>query len=147
MWNQLIKLELLVLMPFLYGLGVLIKNTPNIKDWLIPYILLGISIVITVVYIAFVIGEGFNGKTIVMAIIQGTFLALATVGGNELYKQATCGRKEDNAAELTTDEPEYGDLPQQQQGQQEPAEIIQEDLAHDNYDSYGRDDFYDDGRH
>lgn len=105
MWNELIKPELLVLMPFLYGVGILIKNTPNIKDWLIPYILLGVSIAITVVYMAFVIGEGFNGRTMVMAVIQGTFIALTTVGGNELYKQATCGRKEDNVELPEADEP------------------------------------------
>ncbi|HEY8390950.1 MAG TPA: phage holin family protein [Clostridia bacterium] len=101
-WKDFIQPELLALIPFLYGAGVLIKNTPKIKNWLIPYILWGISIVITLIYFVLQTGKNFDGTTFAVALGQATLLALATVGGNECIKQATVGRKEDNQAENTS---------------------------------------------
>lgn len=100
-WKDFIQPELLALIPFLYGAGVLIRNTPKIKNWLIPYILWGISIVITMIYFALQAGKDFNGTTFAVALGQATLLALATVGGNECIKQATLGRKEDNQKNST----------------------------------------------
>ena len=98
-WKDFIQPELLALMPFLYGAGVLIRNTPKIKNWLIPYILWGISIVITIIYFVLQTGKNFNGTTFVAALGQATLLALATVGGNECIKQVMVRRKEDNKKE------------------------------------------------
>lgn len=95
-WKSMIQPELLAITPFLYGAGMLIKNTPKIKDWLIPYILWGISLVVTIVYFALQYKSAFDGATFVAALGQATILAFATVGGNEYIKQITQGRKEDN---------------------------------------------------
>lgn len=94
-WKDFIQPELLTLMPFLYGAGVLIKNTPKIKNWLIPYILLGISVVVTIIYFVLQTGKNFNGVTFAMALGQAALLAMSTVGGNEFIKQITVGRIED----------------------------------------------------
>ncbi|HEY8423165.1 MAG TPA: phage holin family protein [Clostridia bacterium] len=95
-WKDLIQPELLALMPFLYGAGVLIKNTPFIKDWLIPYILWGLSTVITIIYFVLQLGSNFDGAAFAAALSQATLLSFATVGGNECIKQAVVKRKLDN---------------------------------------------------
>ncbi|HEY8419112.1 MAG TPA: phage holin family protein [Clostridia bacterium] len=112
-WKDLIQPELLALMPFLYGAGVLIKNTPFIKDWLIPYILWGTSIIITIIYFALQLRANFDGAAFAAALSQATLLAFATVGGNECIKQATVKRKEDNGLHLPPEEPkEQNDPPE-----------------------------------
>lgn len=103
-WKDLIQPELLALMPFLYGAGVLIKNTPFIKNWLIPYILWGLSTVITIIFFVLQLGSNFDGAAFAAALSQATLLAFATVGGNECIKQATVGRKEDNQNHSKTEQ-------------------------------------------
>ncbi|HEY8443717.1 MAG TPA: phage holin family protein [Clostridia bacterium] len=100
-WKDFIQPELLALMPFLYGAGVLIKNTPFIKDWLIPYILWGLSIIITIIYFALQLKANFDGAAFAAALSQATLLAFATVGGNECIKQAVVKRKIDNGNHKT----------------------------------------------
>jgi hypothetical protein len=70
-----------VLVVVLYVLGMLLKNTPNIKDWMIPYVLLVIGIVL-----ALGIG-GFNFESL----IQGVLVTGATVLANQLKKQFPSG--------------------------------------------------------
>lgn len=69
--------EALIVVPVLLILGVIFKNTPKFKDWLIPYALLVLGIVFAVALI------GFN----VQAILQGVLIAGAAVFSNQLYKQ------------------------------------------------------------
>ena len=76
--NEYLVQEALIVIPALMVLGKIIKETPNFKDWLIPYILLGIGVVLTVLLL------GFN----VDAVIQGILVAGASVFGYELYTQA-----------------------------------------------------------
>lgn len=82
-----IKPELMIIIPILYGLGVWIKAIPKIKSYLIPFILLGISIVLSILYM--VGSEQFkvNGNMIISGIFQGIIIALTTVGGNQIVKQ------------------------------------------------------------
>jgi hypothetical protein len=108
-WKDLIQPELLALMPFLYGAGMLIKNTPFIKDWLIPYILWGFSILITILYFVLQLGANFDGAAFAAALSQATLLAFATVGGNECIKQATVKRKLDNGNHPPPEEKEEDD--------------------------------------
>lgn len=70
-----------VLVVVLYVLGMLLKNTPNIKDWMIPYVLLVIGIVL-----ALGIG-GLNFESL----IQGILVTGATVLANQLKKQFPSG--------------------------------------------------------
>lgn len=78
-FQKLIIEQALILIPALYIIGMFLKNTPAIKDWTIPYILLvlGISGAIALI--------GFN----VQAIIQGILVTGVTVFGNQLIKQTS----------------------------------------------------------
>ena len=84
---QFLKPELLMVVVTCYVLGMFLKLSAT-KDWLIPYILLVFAIVLTIAYLALVLGEGFTGKIIVVGIIQGLFAAALAVYGNQLIKQA-----------------------------------------------------------
>lgn len=73
--------EALILIPVLFVLGTIIKKTPNVKDWIIPYVLLVIGVALTVALM------GYS----VEAIIQGVLVAGATVFSHQLIKQAKEG--------------------------------------------------------
>lgn len=75
--------KMLILVPVLYIIGMAIKNTPKISDWLIPWILLGIGVLG-----ALAIGLT-SGMTIVDAILQGVLATGVTVFANQLIKQTT----------------------------------------------------------
>ena len=83
---QFLKPELLIVTVACYVLGMFLKASAA-KNWLIPYILLAFAILLTMSYMAVVLGEGFTGKVIVMGIIQGLFAAALSVYGNQLIKQ------------------------------------------------------------
>jgi hypothetical protein len=83
---QFIRPELLVVIVACYVLGLFLKGS-TIKDWLIPFILLGFAIVMTIAYVAVVLGEGFTGKVIIAGFIQGLIGAALAVYGNQLLKQ------------------------------------------------------------
>lgn len=70
--------EALIIIPALLILGKFIKETPNVKHWLIPYILLVLGIIGTVSIL------GFNSD----AIIQGVLVSGAAVLVHQGYKQA-----------------------------------------------------------
>lgn len=76
--NEYLVQEALIVIPVLLILGKMIKETPKVKDWLIPYVLLGLGIVFTV---------GLMGIS-VDSILQGVLVSGAAVFGHELYKQA-----------------------------------------------------------
>lgn len=76
--SEYIVQQALIVIPVLLILGAIIKATPRVKDWLIPYILLGLGVVFSVALI------GFN----VDAVLQGVLVSGAAVFGHELYKQA-----------------------------------------------------------
>ena len=75
--------DFLILVPVLYVLGLFLKGTPKVPNWLIPWII-----------------GGFN----VAAAIQGILAAAAAVYGNQLWKQVVNGineNKESNENEQT----------------------------------------------
>ena len=88
-----IKPELLILLPVLYVIAEIIKVT-TIKNWLIPFILWGVSIVLVTCYL--LINNSFS-DSLFTGIVQGTIIAMATVGGNQFFKQATEKRITDNS--------------------------------------------------
>ncbi|WP_272509113.1 phage holin family protein [Clostridium ganghwense] len=71
--------QALILIPVLYVLGIIIKNIPNIPDWVIPWIILMVSIVLSVLIL----------EINVQAVIQGILVAGVTVLSNQLVKQTT----------------------------------------------------------
>jgi hypothetical protein len=90
-----IRPELFILIVFLYCIGLFLKLHNGFKkDWMIPYILLGVSFLITLAYVSFVLGEGFAPDVIVAVIIQAVLIAAVAVFGNELIKQVLVKRKE-----------------------------------------------------
>lgn len=78
--KYLIK-EMLILIPVLYVLGMVIKTTPKVKDWVIPWILLVVGVVF-----AILVSLGTD-ISIVDAVIQGILVAGVTVFANQLIVQ------------------------------------------------------------
>jgi len=73
--------QMLILIPVLYIIGALIKQTPKVKDWTIPWVLLVVGVVA-----AIAIGMG-AGISVADAIIQGILVTGVTVFANQLVKQ------------------------------------------------------------
>lgn len=93
---SLIKPELFILVIFLWCLGLFLKKAPWFNDeWMIPFILLAVSLVVTVVYMAVVGGQGWSAVVVVTGIIQAVIIAAVAVFGNELIKQAFVKRLEE----------------------------------------------------
>ena len=69
--------ELMFLVPALWCLGYWLKQTPNIKDWVIPYILCLFSVTGAV---------AVCGIT-VEAVANGIIAVGVAVLGNQMYKQ------------------------------------------------------------
>jgi hypothetical protein len=69
--------EALILIPVLMIIGKIVKNTPKIKNWVIPYILLGLGIVLA----GFMMG--FNAESF----IQGILVSGTAVFGHQIVKQ------------------------------------------------------------
>ncbi|MDW7673799.1 MAG: phage holin family protein [Bacillota bacterium] len=98
-WESVISFirpELFILIVFLWCLGLFLKRAPWFNDeWSIPFILLGISLIVTVIYMAIVLGLGFNPEVIVTGIVQAVIIAALAVFGNELLKQGIVKRQAD----------------------------------------------------
>lgn len=92
--TEFIRPELLLLGVFLYCVGMFLKLLPAFKaEWAIPLIILGVSVVITIPYMAIVLGLGWSGALIITAIIQAVLLAALCVFANQLFKQLVEKRK------------------------------------------------------
>ena len=90
-----IKPELFILVIFLYCVGLFLKLWSGFnKNWMIPYILLLVSFLITLAYVCILKGEGFGGPVLVSVLIQSVLIAAVTVFGNELIQQVTVKRLE-----------------------------------------------------
>lgn len=68
-----------VIVPVLYFFGNLLKATPKVPNWMIPYILTVISVILSFG----IAGVSFN------SLIQGILVAGGSVLTNELIKQGT----------------------------------------------------------
>jgi len=95
---EFIRPELVILIVFIWALGLFLKKAPWFTgEWKIPFILLFTSIIITVLYLAIILGEGFVAAVIVSAIIQGTIIAALAVFGHESIQQLTVKRPIDQS--------------------------------------------------
>jgi hypothetical protein len=88
---------LMTLLPILYTIAELLKKTP-VKNWMIPFILWGVSIVLTIIFLFI---QEISADNVFIGIIQGTLIAMMTVGGNQFIKQATEKRLTDNTKKGT----------------------------------------------
>ena len=77
--------EAYILIPVLYVIGMFLKKTPKIADWLIPWILLGLGM----------LGGFFLDDMSVHGILQGILVTGVTVFANQLYVQTIVKSKED----------------------------------------------------
>lgn len=77
--------QALILIPALYVLGIMLKQSGKIKDWTIPFILLPLGIVGAISLM------GLNAN----AIIQGILTTGAAVLSNQLIKQSIDKREQD----------------------------------------------------
>lgn len=82
-----IQPELLVLIPTLYAIGSIIKNTEKVNDKYIPVILTVIGIVLSCIYILST--EGISSMSIFTAIVQGVLVTAGAVYSNQLIKQSS----------------------------------------------------------
>lgn len=88
-FTKFLKPELAILIPVLYVLGAFMKNT-KIHDWLIPFILGGVGIVLATIWMfatSFVGGWQDTLMAIFTGITQGILSAAAAVYVNQLIKQ------------------------------------------------------------
>jgi len=69
--------QALIVVPVLLVIGKVLKNTPKIQDWVIPYFLLLLGVLFTIGIL------GIN----MQAIVQGVLVSGAAVFANQLYKQ------------------------------------------------------------
>ncbi|RJX40036.1 holin [Paenibacillus pinisoli] len=74
---QFITEQALVLMPVLFVIGLLLKNTPWLADWAIPWVLLVLGVTGGIL----IVGDALQG------IIQGILVTGATVLTHQLVKQ------------------------------------------------------------
>lgn len=78
--------EALILIPVLLIVGKLLKRTPSIKDWLIPYVLLVLGVALSLLVM------GLH----VDAVVQGVLVTGAAVFGHQLLKQVKTKEMIDN---------------------------------------------------
>lgn len=88
-YTEYISAELYVLIPILYVIGAVIKNS-RIKDWKIPFILGGVGICLAALWIFS--SNPINGTQQVLSMIfasitQGVLCAAAGVYTDNLYRQ------------------------------------------------------------
>lgn len=96
-WQEIIqyfKKETMLIAALLWCLGLFIKKAPFKHDWIIPFVLLGVGVIITPIYMIIVEQANGNiGAVVISGIIQGVFAATLAVFGNEAKKQITNKRK------------------------------------------------------
>lgn len=86
--KQFLLDQALIVVVALLVLGVFLKRTPGVADWLIPWILTGAGIVLAC---------GVLREVSVQATIQGILAAAVASLGHQLWKQTTEKRKEDES--------------------------------------------------
>lgn len=83
--NEFIKPELLVLVPVLYIIGLMIKNTELIEDKFIPIILGTVGVILSILYVMDVATLSLTG--LFTGITQGILVAGVAVYVNQLIVQ------------------------------------------------------------
>ncbi len=81
-----IEPSLLVLVPFCWVVGRFLKDS-RISNNIIPFILWGVSIVFSILYLTIVVKDVPSFRDIIIGTVQGTFIAALAVFGNQLMQQ------------------------------------------------------------
>lgn len=85
-----IKPELLALVPVLYIIGMILKNTERVDDRYIPAILGEVGMVLAMLWA--ISTEGLSGIGVFTGMTQGILAAGMAVYSNQLVKQARKGQ-------------------------------------------------------
>ena len=88
-----IRPEILILIPVLIIVGLALKKVSYIKDWTIPIILGGVSVVMAILTLGF--SGKFDGPTLLNGVIQGILAAGMAVYVHQITIQTTQKRFED----------------------------------------------------
>ena len=80
-----IQSEIYILVPCLYGLGLLFKKSTLIRDKYIPLYLLIIGLILSLLY--FLGRDGFSVNTIYAGVVQGILCVSTSVFCNQIKKQ------------------------------------------------------------
>lgn len=89
-YMDFIKPELVILVPVLYFVGVGVKRSPSVKDWLTPYILGGAGVMLSVLWVVATSTLGSYREVamaVFVALTQGVLAAGLSVYGDQLAKQ------------------------------------------------------------
>lgn len=86
--TNLVPSELFIVSSFLWTIGFFLKKHPGFRsEWAIPYILLSLSFLMTIPYLAIVYNQGFTWDTVINGVLQAPMVAALAVFSNELKKQ------------------------------------------------------------
>lgn len=82
---EFIQSEIYILVPCLYGLGMMLKKSTLIRDKYIPLLLLVISLILSCLY--FLGKNGFSIDSFYTGLVQGILCVSASVFCNQIGKQ------------------------------------------------------------
>jgi hypothetical protein len=89
-FQEYIKPELLILVPVLYVIGMILKNTERVDDRYIPAILGEVGMVLAMLWA--ISTEGLSGIGVFTGMTQGILAAGMAVYTNQLVKQSRKGQ-------------------------------------------------------
>lgn len=84
---KFIQPEILILIPVLSIIGLIIKKTPTVNDWVIPIILLMFGVVFSILILGF--KSGFTAEMILNGLLQGILVTGMSVYVHQLKIQST----------------------------------------------------------
>lgn len=96
--------NMLILVGVLYVLGMFLKATPKVPDWLIIWILLPVGIIAAIVYAGFGLDQGFTPQAVTINVVQGVLITGVAVLINQLIKQTKNRESESNSDQSAEDE-------------------------------------------
>ncbi len=104
-FHEYIKTELLILIPVLYIIGIVLKNSSLDNKW-IPLALGAISIVLSTIWVVStsdMVTYKEIGTAIFTGITQGVLIAGASVYANQIYVQSKKSKKDSNVSKSNSD--------------------------------------------
>lgn len=87
--NDYVRPDMLIIIAVCYSFGVMLKSTPYIKNWIIPYLLTILSVVLCFLWIYSSEGGTKQLTAIIFdSVTQGILCSASAVYVNQLFKQA-----------------------------------------------------------
>lgn len=102
---ELVKPELFIMVPFLYGIGYVMSRVPKVKDWMINIMITIISLGVVMLYMFAFMPDGKAMQTAVSAIIQSVIIAMATIISEHTIEKLIVNKTENITAKQIEDTP------------------------------------------